>query len=95
MFFASTTSGPTPRPIKWLVGITREAEIAPGGSCDVAIEVPVGALARAAENGDLVVYPGDYELALNNERSVVVKFTLTGDAITIAHWPSKVETGGA
>jgi beta-D-xylosidase 4 len=95
MLFASTTSGPTPRPIKWLVGITREAEIAPGGSCDVAIEVPVGALARAAENGDLVVCPGDYELALNNERSVVVKFTLTGDAITIAHWPSKVETGGA
>jgi beta-D-xylosidase 4 len=95
MLFASTTSGPTPRPIKWLVGITREAEIAPGGACTVAIDVPVGALARAADNGDLVVYPGDYELALNNERSVVVKFTLTGDAITIAHWPSKVETGGA
>jgi beta-D-xylosidase 4 len=90
MLFASTTSGPTPRPIKWLVGITREAEIAPGGSSTVAIDVPVGVLARAAENGDLVVYPGDYSLALNNERSVVMNFTLTDDAITVAHWPSEL-----
>jgi beta-D-xylosidase 4 len=90
MLFASTTSGPTPRPIKWLVGITREAEIAPSGSCTVAIDVPVGVLARAADNGDLVVYPGDYSLALNNERSVVMNFTLTGDAITVAHWPSEL-----
>jgi beta-D-xylosidase 4 len=90
MLFASTTSGPTPRPMKWLVGITREAEVAPGGSCTVAIDVPVGVLARAANNGDLVVYPGDYSLALNNERSVVMNFTLTGDAITVAHWPSEL-----
>lgn len=88
MLFASTTGGPAPRPIKWLVGITREAELAPGKSCAVAIDVPVGALARAAENGDLVVYPGEYELALNNERSVVKKFTLTGEGVTVAKWPS-------
>jgi beta-D-xylosidase 4 len=95
MLFASTTSGPTPRPIKWLVGITREAEIAPGGSTTVSIDIPLGALARAADNGNLVVYPGDYSFALNNERSVVYNFTLTGDAITIQHWPSKIKTGGA
>lgn len=89
MLFASTTGGPSPRPIKWLVGITREAEIAPGDFTSVSIAVPVSALARAARNGDLVVYPGDYTLALNNERSVAINITLTGSAITIAYWPSK------
>lgn len=87
MLFASTTSGPTPRPVKWLVGIDREAAIAPGSSCTVTIPVPVGALARADANGDLVVYPGSYQLALNNEASVTYNFTLTGGAATIAKWP--------
>lgn len=89
MLFASTTGGPSPRPIKWLVGIAREAEIAPGDSSTVAIDVPAGVLARAAENGDLIIYPGDYELALNNERSVVLRFTIIGDAIVVAKWPSR------
>ncbi|KAK4501733.1 hypothetical protein PRZ48_007542 [Zasmidium cellare] len=87
MLFVSTTSGPTPRPIKWLVGIDREATIAPGASCTVSIPVPIGALARADVNGDLVVHPGNYTLALNNEASVTFNFTLTGPAATVQKWP--------
>ncbi|KAK5115790.1 hypothetical protein LTR62_000879 [Meristemomyces frigidus] len=87
MLFATTTSGPTPRPIKWLVGIDREASIAPGTSTIVNIAVPVGALARADANGNLVVYPGQYSLALNPESSVTASFTLTGDAATVQKWP--------
>lgn len=87
MLFASTTSGPAPRPIKWLVGIDREATIAPGASCMVTIPVPVGALARADENGDLVVYPGEYSLMLNTDASIVYNFTLTGNAATVQKWP--------
>lgn len=87
MLFASTTSGPAPRPIKWLVGIDREATLHPGDSCEVSIEVPIGALARADEAGDLVVYPGTYELALNNEKSIVASVELMGTAVTIAKWP--------
>ncbi|KAI6897924.1 putative exo-1,4-beta-xylosidase, partial [Hortaea werneckii] len=93
MLFANTTSGPAPRPNKWLVGIDREATIPPGGSCTVSIEVPLGVLARANEAGDLVVYPGEYELALNNERSVVYSLTLTGNAVPIAMWPLQLEEG--
>lgn len=92
MLFASTANaGPAPYPNKWLVGIAREGLTAPGGSCEVSFDIPLGALARAAPNGDLAVYPGDYELALNNERSVVYAFTLTGDAVTVAKWPRAVE----
>ncbi|EMC99070.1 glycoside hydrolase family 3 protein [Baudoinia panamericana UAMH 10762] len=87
MLFASTTSGPTPRPIKWLVGIDREAIIVPGGLASVTIKVPVGALARADANGNLVVYPGSYSLMLNNEASIRYNFTLTGNAATVQKWP--------
>lgn len=87
MLFVSTTSGPTPRPIKWLVGIDREASIAPGGVTQVSIPVPIGALARADITGDLVIFPGDYSLMLNNEASVVYNFTITGTAVTTQKWP--------
>ena len=91
MLFASTTGGPAPRPKKWLVGIDRQGQVAPGGSCTVSFEIPLGVLARADPNGDLTVYPGDYELALNNERSVVYSFSLTGDPVTVAKWPKQVQ----
>lgn len=87
MLFASTTSGPTPRPIKWLVGIDREATIAPGASCTANIDVPVGALARADVTGNLVIFPGDYSLAVNVDASVTFNFTLTGSPVTIQKWP--------
>jgi beta-D-xylosidase 4 len=92
MLFASTANaGPSPYPNKWLVGIDREGSIAPGASCMVEFDIPMGALARAAENGDLIVFPGDYELALNNEKSVTVNFTLTGNAVVVAKWPKMTQ----
>lgn len=92
MLFASTSNaGPSPYPNKWLVGIDREGLVAPGGSCTVSFEIPLGVLARADENGDLAVYPGDYELALNNERSVVHKLTLTGTPVVVAKWPKMLQ----
>lgn len=92
MLFASTqNAGPAPYPNKWLVGIAREGPIAPGDSATVDFEVPIGILARADQNGDLVVYPGDYELALNNERSVVYQFTLSDGPVVIAKWPKNTQ----
>lgn len=88
MLFVSTTSGPTPRPIKWLVGIDREATIAPGASRTINIDVPVGVLARADPvTGDLIIHPGDYSLALNVDASVTANFTLTGTPVTTQKWP--------
>ncbi|KAF2771099.1 hypothetical protein EJ03DRAFT_388474 [Teratosphaeria nubilosa] len=87
MLFVSTTSGTIPRPLKWLVGIDRVADIAPGACSTVIIPVPIGALARADNNGNLVVFPGSYTLALKNEASVTYNFTLTGTPATIAKWP--------
>jgi beta-D-xylosidase 4 len=38
-----------------------------------------------------VLYPGQYELALNNERSVVVRFELKGEEVVLLAWPEDNE----
>ena len=88
MLFANTsTAGPAPYPNKWLVGFDRLPSIAPGSSATMTIPVPIGAVSRVDALGNAVLYPGQYELALNNERSAVMSFTLTGNATMLAKWP--------
>ena len=45
-------------------------------------------MVRYAESGDAVLYPGNYELALNNEREAVVPVELVGGDEVVMHWPS-------
>ncbi|MCJ1304033.1 hypothetical protein MMC08_006845 [Hypocenomyce scalaris] len=87
MLFVNTTAGPAPYPNKWLVGFDRLPSIAPGSSAMMTIPVPIGAVSRTEASGSKVVYPGQYQLALNNERSVVMSFTLTGNQTTLEEWP--------
>jgi xylan 1,4-beta-xylosidase len=88
MLFANTSdAGPAPYPNKWLVGFDRLPSIAPGSSSTLTIPVPIGAISRVDSLGNGVLYPGQYELALNNERSAVLSFTLTGNATVLAKWP--------
>ncbi|KAJ5114290.1 hypothetical protein NUU61_000049 [Penicillium alfredii] len=87
MLFANTTAGPKPYPNKWLVGFDRLGAIKPHESQEMTIPVSLDSVARTDSQGNRVVYPGNYELALNNERSAAVAFTLTGEATTIAKWP--------
>jgi beta-D-xylosidase 4 len=88
MVFANTTNaGPAPYPNKWLVGFDRLDTIVPASSSTLDVPIPLGALARVDESGDKVLYPGNYELALNNERSVVVEFEFTGGPVVLEKWP--------
>lgn len=87
MLFSNTTAGPRPYPNKWLVGFDRLGSIKPHASQVMTIPVSLDNVARTDVLGNRVVYPGRYELALNNERSAVLPFTLTGDATTISKWP--------
>ncbi|KAE8145052.1 glycosyl hydrolase family 3 N terminal domain-containing protein [Aspergillus avenaceus] len=89
MLFANTTAGPAPHPNKWLIGFDRLAALEPGSSQALTIPVTIDSVARTDENGNRVLYPGRYELALNNERSVVLPFTLTGDAAVLSFWPTE------
>lgn len=88
ILFANTTNaGPSPYPNKWVVGFERLASIAPGASSTLTIPVSIGSMARYAENGDAVLYPGSYQLALNNEGDAVTQVTLTGSEAVLTHWP--------
>ena len=87
MLFVNTTAGPEPYPNKWLVGFDRLATLTPRSSKTLTIPVTIDSVARTDELGNRVLYPGKYEVALNNERDVVIKFTLTGEERTIAKWP--------
>ena len=90
ILFANTTNaGPAPYPNKWVVGFDRLASIAPGASATLTIPVTVGSMVRYAESGDAVLYPGDYDLALNNEREAVVAVELVGGEEVVMHWPSE------
>ncbi|CEO59533.1 Putative Beta-xylosidase XylA [Penicillium brasilianum] len=87
MLFANTTAGPKPYPNKWLVGFDRLGSIKPHSSEMMTIPVSLDNVARTDSLGNRVIYPGKYELALNNERSAVLSFTLTGDETVISKWP--------
>lgn len=87
MLFANTTAGPSPRPLKWLAGYDRLGSLAPHTSQTMKIPVSLENVARTDSLGNRVIYPGRYELALNNERSAVLSFTLTGDETVLAKWP--------
>lgn len=87
MAFANTTAGPAPHPNKWLVGFDRLASLDPGTSKTMTFPIKIDDVARTDELGNRIIYPGRYDVALNNERSAVESFTLTGDATTIAKWP--------
>lgn len=87
MLFANTTAGPQPHPNKWLIGFDRLGSLKPSDTQTITVPVSLDNIARTDSLGNRVIYPGKYELALNNERSVVVSFTLTGSAAVLAKWP--------
>lgn len=91
LLFANTTAGPAPYPNKWLVGFDRLSTLQSRESRLLTIPVPIESVSRTDELGKRVLYPGQYELALNNDRSVVLPFTLTGNATAVFMWPLQEE----
>ena len=87
LLFASGEYGPAPRPNKELVAYARVHDVAPGGSAVAALNVTLGALARADAEGKKWVYPGTYTLKLDTTGELEREFALTGEAVMIADWP--------
>lgn len=87
LFIASKNAGPAPYPKKSLVSYTRAHGIAPGSSQTLSLDLTLGSLARANKQGDLVIYPGDYEFMLDIDSRLTFKFSLTGNAMVIDKLP--------
>ncbi|KAL2807826.1 glycoside hydrolase superfamily [Aspergillus granulosus] len=91
LVFVNSTAGPEPRPRKWVVGFERLGSLEAGEEQVFTVPVTIDSVARVDERGNRVLYPGNYELALNNERSVVVEFTLEGEEVILLKWPEDPE----
>ncbi|KAK7047287.1 hypothetical protein VNI00_006518 [Paramarasmius palmivorus] len=89
LLFSRTTAGPSPAPKKELVSYTRVKGIDPGASSVAPLKVTLGAIARTDENGNRILYPGEYELILDTGADGQLKktITLTGDEATLLQWP--------
>ncbi|KAK3074396.1 hypothetical protein LTR53_003190 [Teratosphaeriaceae sp. CCFEE 6253] len=89
LLFISSDSGPLPRPNKALVSYERVHDVAVGGSMKLTLPLTLGSLARADEDGNLVVYPGKYKLMLDVDACLVAEFELTGQAAVIETLPKQ------
>lgn len=89
--FLTGSFGPLPRPKSSLVAYDRLHSIAAGSSQTAALNLTLGSLARVDENGDKVLYPGDYAVLIDipDQPLASVNFTLTGDdaGTVIESWP--------
>jgi xylan 1,4-beta-xylosidase len=85
--FLNTTAGPPPYPLKTLASYTRLPSLVAGSTGTASLNITLGTLARRAENGDLVLYPGEYELLLDEPTQAKLGFSLTGQQATLENWP--------
>ncbi|KIV81736.1 hypothetical protein, variant [Exophiala sideris] len=91
--FISGQHGPQPYPIKQLVAYERLFNVTGGGSATASLNLTLGSLARRDENGNLVLYPGDYGLVVDVPTSATLNFTLTGSQAVLDQWPQRPAQG--
>lgn len=87
LLFVNSKNGPAPHPNKELISYVRLHDIAPGRTATAKLEVTLGSIARADENGDLWLFPGTYQLTVDTDAVLKTSFQLTGSATRISEWP--------
>ncbi|KAL2259871.1 hypothetical protein VTK26DRAFT_6298 [Humicola hyalothermophila] len=86
--FIEGRQGPRPHAIKTLVAYARAHNIAPGESRDVELKLTLGSLARVDENGNRVLYPGSYDLTVDEPSFLGAQFVITGEEpVVLEEWP--------
>nr|OQO22580.1 hypothetical protein B0A51_11843 [Rachicladosporium sp. CCFEE 5018] len=87
LFISSGNAGLAPRPNKSLVSYARAHAVTARDSQTMDLPLTLGSLARSDADGSLTIYPGDYEIALDNDRYLTQKFKLTGKPAVIETLP--------
>lgn len=90
LVFASGEYGPSPYPIKELVGYKRMKGVKSKEVRSVEIDIKIGSLARVDEMGNTVLYPGRYSLLLDVPVKDRAEFVLTGEQVVLDRWPQPV-----
>ncbi|KAK3305651.1 glycoside hydrolase superfamily [Chaetomium strumarium] len=90
--------GPRPYPLKTLVAYSRVRDVKPMmmkgkeddhemGMAVAKLEWTLGDLARRNESGDLVLYPGRYEIVVDEPEQDSVAFEVVGEEVVLDVWP--------
>lgn len=88
VFLTTDNAGPTPYPVRTLVGYQRVKQIQPGETRNVDIDVTLGSVARTADNGDLVLYPGSYTLQVDvGDKYPTSSFQIVGNQEVLDQFP--------
>ncbi|KAK8061341.1 hypothetical protein PG994_007707 [Apiospora phragmitis] len=77
-----TVMAPSPGPTRASWG-SRAHGVAPGATAEVALPLTLGALARGDEDGNLMLWPGKYTLALDVDERDTWEFEVTGDEVVL------------
>ncbi|KAI1103547.1 glycoside hydrolase family 3 protein [Jackrogersella minutella] len=86
--FVSGSYGPAPHPNKSLIGYQRIHDIEPGHGQTAKVQVKLAQLARFDNDGNRILYPGTYRVAIDTEpEKVSFEFTLTGEPAILETWP--------
>lgn len=85
--FVAGDFGPSPAPIKTLAAYKRVSNVRAGESQETSLAWTLGNLARVDAGGNRVLYPGTYEVLLDQPTAANVTFTLTGTEATLDKWP--------
>lgn len=79
--------GPKPYPIKSLASFVRLFSIQGGETAQASLKWTVGNLARRDESGNLVLYPGTYEILIDQPTAAKLAFKLTGQQVVLDQFP--------
>lgn len=88
LVFIKSTNSPKPYPIKTLTAYRRIRDIAPGLTKDASLEWTLGSVARYDGEGDTVLYPGNYQILLDEPVQARLNFTLIGTEAVLDKWPT-------
>jgi len=89
LVYVKSETGPEPYPIKTLSAYTRLHDIAAGETKQAQLDWKLANLARVDELGNTVLYPGTYELELDEPAQATIKLRLSGEAAILDEWPAR------
>ena len=87
LLFSKTEAGPSPAPLKTLVSYSRMSAVASGQTSLANLTIQLGELARRDSQGNLILYPGTYNLELDYNGIASSVITLSGSEATLETWP--------
>ena len=87
--FLAGEYGPKPYPIKTLSSYARVRDIKPGEEKKVELKWTLGDVARHDEMGNTVLYPGKYQVLIDEPTVSKFEFELIGEEAVLDVWPQK------